>query len=149
MFYENEMRHIVINGKELPVVCDIVVLEMLQDKFGDLIKVKDQLQGFVQVKDQNGEWATEVDKDGNMIRTGYLTRPNVRTTFTAFAFMIQEGLEIEGSDEKVDIKSLMRQRDYTLEEVAKICMEEYDKTFLSKNSLSAQKSDSEISHEEN
>ena len=143
MFYEKEMTRVTINGRDLPVKCDICVLEKLQDMFKDLIRVQDGLQGFVQVKDKDGQWATSVDKDGNMTRTGYLTRPNVKTTFTAFAFMVQEGLEIEGSTEKVDIKELMRQEDYTLEEIAEICLQEYNRTFQSKNSQTTQKSDSE------
>lgn len=148
MFYE-EMKKVTIKGKELPVRCDIVVLEKLQDTFGDLIRVQDGLQGFVQVKDKNGDWATSVDEDGNMTRTGYITRPNVKMTITALAYMIQEGLDVTGADERVDIKELMRQDDYTLEELAKICQEEYNRTFESKNSRTTQTSDTGTAHAEN
>ena len=49
-----EMNMIVLSGKEYPIKCDNLVLEKIQDKYEDLGKYENMLNGFVPELDEDG-----------------------------------------------------------------------------------------------
>ena len=49
-----EMNMIVLSGKEYPMKCDNLVLEKIQDKYEDLGKYENMLNGFVPELDEYG-----------------------------------------------------------------------------------------------
>ncbi len=87
-----ELARIKVNDTlELPLRCDLYVLDMLQEKFGSVEAFEKQLLG---IKEENGE----------IIRC----EPSVQAVATALPLMIMEGIDIDKDLNGVqyDIKSV-------------------------------------------
>lgn len=123
--FEKELQKLKINGTEYPVKFDICVLEKVQQKYEDVLKFEYGIRGMI-----------PVFKDGVMDKKETRwTVPDIKMTCSGIVWMIQEGLDIAGSEEPaLDEKDIMRQEDYTITELAKIVFEGYQSCFLSKTS---------------
>ena len=69
-----EMNMIVLSGKEYPMKCDNLVLEKIQDKYEDLGKYENMLNGFVPELDEYGEEVR--NEDGLLV--GHYKMPDIK-----------------------------------------------------------------------
>lgn len=63
-----ELQYIELSGKKYPIKCDLVVLERIQDEFGDLNEFEDGLVTWEPELDENG--AAVKDERGQEIYKG-------------------------------------------------------------------------------
>lgn len=86
-----ELAKIKINETtELPIHCDLYVLDMIQQKFGS---VEDFEKKLIGIKEDNGKV--------------HRCEPSIDTVIQAFTLMVMEGIEIENelNGKQFDIKS--------------------------------------------
>lgn len=123
--FEKELPKMKINGLEYPYKFDICVLEKVQQKYGDVMQFEYGIRGMI-----------PAFKDGVLdLKETRWTVPNIDMTCNGIVWMIQEGIEIAGSEEKApDAKAIKRQDDYTITDLAKIVFEGYQSCFLSRTS---------------
>lgn len=123
--FEKELPKMKINGVEYPYKFDICVLEKVQQKYGDVMQFEYGIRGMI-----------PAFKDGVLdLKETRWTVPNIDMTCNGIVWMIQEGIEIAGSEEKApDAKAIKRQDDYTITDLAKIVFEGYQSCFLSRTS---------------
>lgn len=116
MFSDN-IKKIVLNDAEYPYICDMVVLERIQEKYTDLIAVEDGLRGFV----------PRVDADGVIDRTvGNYTIPRIGMVCDILSWMIAEGLDITGSEAAAPSPTDLKRSGYGITEMAAIVFEEFE-----------------------
>lgn len=123
--FEKELPKMKINGVEYPYKFDICVLEKVQQKYGDVMQFEYGIRGMI-----------PAFKDGVLdLKETRWTVPNIDMTCNGIVWMIQEGIEIAGLEEKApDAKAIKRQDDYTITDLAKIVFEGYQSCFLSRTS---------------
>ena len=51
-----KLNHIELSGESYPIKCDLLVLEKIQDEYGDLSDFENKLTGFVPDIDEYGEY---------------------------------------------------------------------------------------------
>ena len=107
--FEKELPKMKINGVEYPYKFDICVLEKVQQKYDDVMQFEYGIRGMI-----------PAFKDGVLdLKETRWTVPNIDMTCNGIVWMIQEGLEIAGSEEKApDAKAIKRQDDYTITDLA-------------------------------
>lgn len=124
---ENELSTIELCGKEYPYKCSMVVLEKIQKAFGgDVLAYERGIRGLKPYFDAE----TGIrDKAQDVY-----TVPDVDMTVRSLVWMIEEGLEISGiKDMKAPtVKEIMRQGEYTVNDLALKVFDEYAKCFLLK-----------------
>lgn len=113
-----ETNNFLLDDNEYPIICDLIVLEKIQQKTGDIIKAEDLLRGFV----------PRVDSDGVIDRTvGTWTIPDIDLVTFTLAAMIEEGREVTGGDGSIPTTDdLKRQSEYGITELAKIVWEPFE-----------------------
>ena len=57
-----KVNYIELSGDKYPLKCDILVLEKIQEEYGDLTEFENNLTGFVPKRDEEGE-IVEMKKD--------------------------------------------------------------------------------------
>lgn len=87
-----KVNYIELSGDKYPLKCDILVLEKIQEEYGDLTEFENNLTGFVPKRDEEGEIVR--NEEGFMV--GAYGIPDAKTLRKALMWMVQEGLEIEG-----------------------------------------------------
>lgn len=124
--FDEKLKEFELNETVYPYKCSLLVLDRLQREVGDLVEVEDKLRGFI----------PKVEEDGLIDRTiGRFTMPNVDITCKALSWMIEEGIEITGSDLTAPTpKDLMRQEEYSLTELAPIVFNEFEECVIGKKS---------------
>lgn len=127
--FENELSTIEINGTEYPYKCDMVVLEKVQKTFGDVLRYEYGIRGLIPYFEEgSGRRDKKLDK---------YTVPDIEMTCRSIIWMIEEGIDIAGSDLTPPTEQeLKRQHDLTVNELALYAFEEYSKCFLSTKSRS-------------
>lgn len=124
-----KMHTIELSGETFPIKCDMVVLEQLQEIYGDLGKFENRLLNLVTEKDDDGN--DVVDKKGNkQYRSGM---PDPKAVNDGLYLMVEEGLEIDGKD-SIERKTLLRKNDKSLFELTDIIHKEFMECFKSKKS---------------
>ena len=101
-----EMNTIVLSGKEYPMKCDNLVLEKIQDKYEDLGKYENMLNGFVPELDEYGEEVR--NEDGLLV--GHYKMPDIKIINEAAVWFIQEGLAIKREENKEEIPEISDRR---------------------------------------
>lgn len=89
MFEKLKPEHVEIGTESYPYICDMKVLEQIQEKYGDLTEFEDKVLGLIPFFDSHGERNRKKDKH---------TIPDVERVCGAMAMMIAEGAEIEGAE---------------------------------------------------
>lgn len=89
-----EMNKIALSGKEYPIKCDLVVLEKIQEKYGDIGKFEDGLLTWEPVLDENGN---QIIENGKKKAVGKF--PDVKTVNDALFWMASEGETIASLEE--------------------------------------------------
>ena len=134
-----EMNMIVLSGKEYPMKCDNLVLEKIQDKYEDLGKYENMLNGFVPELDEYGEEVR--NEDGLLV--GHYKMPDIKIINEAAVWFIQEGLAIKREENKEEIpeisdRTLIRQIDFNPRELSTILQQEFSRCFERKNATTTQ-----------
>lgn len=118
--FENDVKEFEFNGTVYPYKCDMLVLEKIQKHTGDLMTAEDKLRGF----------RPKIDADGVMDRlAGTYTLPDIELVAKTLCWMIEEGIEITGSDiEPLKENDLKRGwlDNYSLVEVATLVVNEFE-----------------------
>lgn len=139
----DKLNYIELSGEKYPIKCDILVLERIQDKYGDFSEFEDKLLGFEPLLDEEGGQVK--NEDG--FRMGTFSTPDIDTLKDALFWMMEEGMEIEkdaGKDvEPVEEVKILREIDIPLDEVKNILHDEFSRCFYRKNGKTTQKENQE------
>lgn len=134
-----KLNYIELSGKKYPFKCDILVLERVQEKYGDLAEFENKLSGFVPGVDEDGEYTR--NDEGKIM--GYYGEPNMEALGDFLFWTIEEGIEIEreerGEEMKVpEKKKLIRSVDLAPRELMELLRKEFSRCFERKNAKTTQ-----------
>ena len=131
-----EVHHITLSGKEIPIKCDILVLERLQQKYGSLSVFEREILN----------WEYEKDADGKKKKTRVAKEPNIEAVLYALYEMAKEGAVIEGI-EIGQREDFMRKIDVQFMDLASAVHDEFAFGFSEKNGVTTQKRTTEKNKE--
>lgn len=134
-----KLNHINLSGEEYPIKCDILVLERIQDKYGDLSKFENGLIGFVP---SIGEDGLPVKNEEGLV-VGMSGTPDVKVIRDALIWMVREGEEIDKEEngkerEILTDKQILRRIDMSPKEMGEILRKEFSRCFVRKNARTTQ-----------
>ncbi len=129
-----KLNHIELSGESYPIKCDLLVLEKIQDEYGDLSDFENKLTGFVPDIDEYGEY---VRNEGGLL-VGKRKTPEIKILRKMLIWMIEEGMEIEGEKNELSEKEIMRKADMSPGELGQILHEEFNRCFQRKNGKTTQ-----------
>lgn len=130
-----KVNYIELSGDKYPLKCDILVLEKIQEEYGDLTEFENNLTGFVPKRDEEGEIVR--NEEGFMV--GVYGIPDAKTLRKALMWMVQEGLEIEGTQMEITEVDIARKVDMSPVELGNILRDEFSKCFERKNGETTQR----------
>lgn len=144
----DKLNYIELSGEKYPLKCDILVLEKIQEEYGNLSKFENGIRGFIPNLDENGEIV--INDEGLMV--GTTGTPDIKMLNKALIWMIREGIEIakdEGKEypEFTD-KALLRKVDITPRELGTVIHEEFIRCFARKNEKTTQREKAEKNQKE-
>lgn len=126
------LKRIMIGGRNLPLKIDLNVLEHIQNEYGTIHQFERDLLGLQFKKDQEGN---QIYKDGEpvMIRT----EPSIKAIKTVLPAAINEGLDIEAGEEnrpyeKVTDEFVIRECTMPYDVLSEILHEEFRRCFATK-----------------
>lgn len=128
---------ITLSGKTYPVRCDMVVLEQIQDTFGDISEFENRLMGFKPLENEDG--SARKDEKGRVI--GISGTPDIKALKFALCSMVREGVAVDGNSEEVNDTDLMRAVDMSPKELSEILHMEFMRCFRRKNQEPTQKAE--------
>lgn len=129
-----KLNHIELSGESYPIKCDLLVLEKIQDEYGDLSDFENKLTGFVPDIDEYGEYVQ--NEEGLLV--GKRKTPEIKILRKMLIWMIEEGMEIEGEKNELSEKEIMRKADMSPGELGQILHEEFNRCFQRKNGQTTQ-----------
>lgn len=129
-----KLNHIELSGESYPIKCDLLVLEKIQDEYGDLSDFENKLTGFVPDIDEYGEYVR--NEEGLLV--GKRKTPEIKIMRKMLIWMIEEGMEIEGEKNELSEKEIMRKADMSPGELGQILHEEFNRCFQRKNGQTTQ-----------
>lgn len=135
-----KLNTINLGGKKYPLLCDLNVLETLQDEFGTVSEFERKLLGVRYVKDSEGNLI--YDEDGNARME--LVEPSIKAIKIALVEMVNEGIAYEAysqgrSWEMIDELDVMVMCTIPYSDLANILHDEYKRCFLTKKSTPREK----------
>ena len=121
---DSEMNKFEFRGDSFPLRCDLLVLEKIQDKVGDIMDAENEIRGF----------KPRVDSDGVVDTTvGRWTIPNISLVTQSLVWMMEEAREITNGQYQIPTtKDLKQQDDYTIAELATIVYREFSSCIAGK-----------------
>lgn len=134
------LSYIELSGKSYPIRCDILVLEKIQEAYGNLDDFESKLMTWEPDKDEEGNKIQ--DENGEVKYHGKL--PDVKALNDALYWMVSEGevvaAEEEGRKQEVITREgIARRVDLTPMELANQLHDEFYRCFKSKNVKTTQK----------
>lgn len=131
-----KLNMIDIGGKKYPLLCDLNVLEMIQDEFGTVNDFERKLLGLDYVKDEKGNQIYTEDGSPKM----KLVEPSIRAIKIALVEMVNEGIAYEAfsqgkSWEMLEDLDILAMCTIPYRELADILHEEYKRCFLTKKPM--------------
>lgn len=135
-----KLNTITLGGKKYPLLCDLNVLETLQDEFGTVSEFERKLLGVRYVKDSEGNLI--YDEDGNARME--LVEPSIKAIKVALVEMVNEGIAYEAysqgrSWEMIEELDVMVVCTIPYSDLANILHDEYKRCFLTKKSTPREK----------
>lgn len=114
---DSEMNKFSFRGDSFPLRCDLLVLEKIQERVGDIMDAENEIRGF----------KPRVDSDGVIDTTvGRWTIPNISLVTQSLVWMMEEAREITNGQYAIpSVKDLKQQTDYTIGELATIVYKEF------------------------
>ena len=124
IFESRELPVFSLYDVDYAICCDLIVLEKIQDKVGDILVAEDKIRGYV----------PSVDADGVVDRTlGTFTVPDVDVVCCALNWMIEEGKYLSDGDYEVpSVEDLKRQDEYGITELALVVFQQFEDCISSK-----------------
>lgn len=142
------LNYIELSGIKVPIKCDLLVLERIQDKYGSIPEFENKLTGFVPSRDEDGE--PKRNEEGNLL--GVYGLPDLDAMKNGLIWMAEEGYAIEAEEgcasgaeegmklsEMPDKNTLIRMVDKTVFELSDIIHEEFNRCFMRKNEKTTQR----------
>ena len=121
---DETMTKFSFRGDSFPLRCDLLVLEKIQERVGDIMDAENEIRGF----------KPRVDSDGVMDTTvGRWTIPNISLVTQSLVWMMEEAREITNGQYAIpSVKDLKQQTDYTIGEMATIVYKEFSSCIAGK-----------------
>ena len=134
-----KLNHITLAGVEYPIKCDMLVLEQIQDKYGDLAEFENKFTGFVPEKNEDGEYTR--NEEGRIV--GYYGEPDMSALGDLLFWMVEEGIDIEREEQGTELKvperkKLIRSVDLAPRELMEPLRKEFSRCFERKNAKTTQ-----------
>lgn len=129
-----KLNYIELSGERYPIKCDILVLEKIQDKYGDLSDFENGIRGFRPNIGEDG--LPERNDDGLIV--GISGVPDISMLKDALIWMVEEGAAIEKeengkeSSELTDVQ-ITRRVDMAPKELGELLCKEFNRCFARKN----------------
>lgn len=114
---DSEMTKFEFRGDSFPLRCDLLVLEKIQTKVGDIIDAENEIRGF----------KPRIDSDGVIdTTTGRWTIPDISLVVQSLIWMMEEAREITNGQYTIPtIKDLKQQDEYTINDLATVVYKEF------------------------
>lgn len=121
---DETMTKFSFRGDSFPLRCDLLVLEKIQDKVGDIMDAENEIRGF----------KPRVDSDGVVDTTvGRWTIPNIGLVVQSLIWMMEEARSITNGQYQIpSVQDLKQQDDYTIGELATIVYKEFSSCIAGK-----------------
>lgn len=121
---DETMTKFSFRGDSFPLRCDLLVLEKIQERVGDIMDAENEIRGF----------KPRVDSDGVVdTTTGRWTIPNISLVTQSLVWMMEEAREITNGQYSIpSAKDLKQQDDYTISELATIVYKEFSSCIAGK-----------------
>lgn len=133
------MRKIELDGKEYDLVCNLGILEELQDEFGGITPFEKKLIGIVGEEEKK-------DKHGRITTTPVFGEPSFKAVRIGLFLMINEAIKIKNEEgaglDLISMEEIKRMQAGTgdISKLANILHEEFVACFKSKNPKKEEKS---------
>lgn len=134
---KTEMNYIELSGEKYPIRCDMLVLEQIQDAFGDISEFENKLMGFKPLENEDG--SARKDEEGRVI--GISGTPDIKALKFALCSMVKEGVAADKKSEDVNEADLMRSVDMSPKELSEILHMEFMRCFKRKKQEPTQKTE--------
>lgn len=121
---DSEMTKFEFKGDSFPLRCDLLVLEKIQERVGDIMDAENEIRGF----------KPRVDSDGVVDTTvGRWTIPSIGLVTQALVWMMEEARSVTNGQYAIpSITDLKQQDDYTINELATIVYREFSSCIAGK-----------------
>lgn len=140
MINKKKLTTITVSGMKIPIACNLNVLEVIQEQYTYIREGETVLASFQQ---NLGAYHYQKDENGNLIKTKD-GKPvpvddelHIPTIKKAFAWMAEEGMDIEGMDPVAE-NDLIRMIDISPFELAAILFVEFQSSLIRKNAKPTQ-----------
>lgn len=114
---DSEMTKFEFRGDSFPIRCDLLVLEKIQERVGDIMDAENMIRGF----------KPRVDSDGVVDTTvGRWTIPSIGLVTQSLVWMMEEARAVTNGQYSIpSVQDLKQQDDYTINELATIVYREF------------------------
>lgn len=121
---DSEMTKFSFRGDSFPIRCDLLVLEKIQERVGDIMDAENEIRGF----------KPRVDSDGVVdTTTGRWTIPNIGLVVQSLIWMMEEARSITNGQYQIpSVQDLKQQDDYTINELATLVYKEFSSCIAGK-----------------
>lgn len=121
---DSEMTKFSFRGDSFPIRCDLLVLEKIQDKTGDIMDAENLIRGF----------KPRVDSDGVIdTTTGRWTIPDISLVTQSLVWMMEEARAVTNGQYSIPTtQDLKQQDDYTINDLATIVYKEFSSCIAGK-----------------
>lgn len=121
---DSEMTKFSFRGDSFPIRCDLLVLEKIQDKVGDIMDAENLIRGF----------KPRVDSDGVIdTTTGRWTIPDISLVTQSLVWMMEEARAVTNGQYSIPTtQDLKQQDDYTINDLATIVYREFSSCIAGK-----------------
>ena len=128
---DGEMNKFSFRGDSFPIRCDLLVLEKIQERVGDIMDAENEIRGF----------KPRVDSDGVIDTTvGRWTIPSIGLVTQALIWMMEEARSVTNGQYQIpSVKDLKQQDDYTIGELATIVYKEFSSCIAGKKKKKTRK----------
>lgn len=135
-----KLNRIRIGETEYPILCDLNVLETLQEEFGNVNTFERKLLGLEYVKDENGQQVYQEDGRPRMT----IVEPSIKAIKIALVEMINEGIAYEAYSEgkqwdMLDDLEILAMCAIPYTELSTIIHDEYKRCFETKKPMPREK----------
>lgn len=121
---DSEMNKFSFRGDSFPLRCDLLVLEKIQERIGDIMDAENMIRGFKPRVDQDGVVDTT---------TGRWTIPDIGLVTQSLVWMMEEARSVTNGQYAIpSITDLKQQDDYTINELATIVYREFSSCIAGK-----------------
>ena len=127
--FETSLNTINLSGTEFPIKCSLLVLEQIQDKYGDYKAFEDKIFRFTPDLDEKGEM---IPMGEGMVR-GKFGDPEVSALKDGLYMMVAEGMAIKHEPFDLTPDDLIRLADMPPSELGNLLHEELLRAFERKN----------------